>query len=63
VLKRWRNRFFGDINMFLLNSRGIEENTEFWECLLPFDPEPSVFSSAVEKLYKTIVLLIVVYGC
>jgi hypothetical protein len=22
---------------------------EFWHCLLPFDPVPSVFSSAVEK--------------
>jgi hypothetical protein len=37
--------------------------------MLPFGPEPSVFSVAVEKLkhlnigYKTIILLVVLYGC
>jgi hypothetical protein len=35
--------------------------------LLPFDPEPSVFSSAVKNLkiriYKTIILPVVLYGC
>jgi hypothetical protein len=35
--------------------------------LLPFGPEPSVFSSAVEnikvKIYKTIILPVVLYGC
>jgi hypothetical protein len=33
--------------------------------LLPFGPEPSVFSSAVKKLriYKTIILPVVLYGC
>jgi hypothetical protein len=35
--------------------------------LPPFGPEPSVFSVAVEKLkiriYKTIILIVVVYGC
>jgi hypothetical protein len=35
--------------------------------LLPFGPEPSVFSSAVEKqkirMYKTIILPVVLYGC
>jgi hypothetical protein len=35
--------------------------------LLPFGPEPSVFSSAVENLkiriYKTIILPAVLYGC
>jgi hypothetical protein len=35
--------------------------------LLPFGPKPSVFLSAVEKLkirvYKTIVLPVVLYGC
>jgi hypothetical protein len=34
--------------------------------LLPFGPEPSVFSSSVEKkirIYKTIILPVVLYGC
>jgi hypothetical protein len=35
--------------------------------LLPFGPEPSVFSVAVEKhkirIYKTIILPVVPYGC
>jgi hypothetical protein len=35
--------------------------------LLPFDPEPSVFSSAVKyitiRIYKTIILAVVLYGC
>jgi hypothetical protein len=35
--------------------------------LLPFSPEPSVFSVAVENLkiriYKTIILPVVLYGC
>jgi hypothetical protein len=36
--------------------------------LLPFGPEPSVFSSAVEKnvqvrIYKTMILPVVLYGC
>jgi hypothetical protein len=35
--------------------------------LLPFGPEPSVFSSAVKNLniriYKTIILPVVLYGC
>jgi hypothetical protein len=35
--------------------------------LLPFGPKPSVFSVAVEKLkikiYKTIILPVVLYGC
>jgi hypothetical protein len=36
--------------------------------LLPFGPEPSVFSSAVKKnlkirIYKTIILPVVLYGC
>jgi hypothetical protein len=35
--------------------------------LLPFGPEPSVFLSAVKKLrirmYKTIILPVVLYGC
>jgi hypothetical protein len=35
--------------------------------LLPFGPEPSVFSVAVEKLknriYKTIILPVILYGC
>jgi hypothetical protein len=35
--------------------------------LLPFGPEPSVFSVAVKNLkiriYKTIILLVVLYGC
>jgi hypothetical protein len=33
--------------------------------LLPFGPEPSVFSSAVEKIrvYKTVILPLVLYGC
>jgi hypothetical protein len=35
--------------------------------MLPFGPEPSVFSVAVEKLkiriYKTIILPVVLYGC
>jgi hypothetical protein len=36
--------------------------------LLPFGPEPSVFSSAVKKnlkirIYKTIILPVVFYGC
>jgi hypothetical protein len=35
--------------------------------LLPFSPEPSVFSVAVEKLkiriHKTIILPVVLYGC
>jgi hypothetical protein len=35
--------------------------------LLPFGPEPSVFSSAVEKckirIYKNIILAVVQYGC
>jgi hypothetical protein len=35
--------------------------------LLPFGPEPSVFSFAVKKLkiriYKTIILPVVLYGC
>jgi hypothetical protein len=33
--------------------------------LLPFDPEPSVFSSAVKnlKIYKPIILPVIMYGC
>jgi hypothetical protein len=33
--------------------------------LLPFGPEPSVFSSAIKKIriYKTIILCVVLYGC
>jgi hypothetical protein len=33
--------------------------------LLPFGPEPCVFSSAVKKLriYKAIILPVVMYGC
>jgi hypothetical protein len=33
--------------------------------LLPFGPEPSVFSSAIKKtrIYKTIILPVVLYGC
>jgi hypothetical protein len=35
--------------------------------MLPFGPEPSVFSSAAEKrkirIYKAIILLVVLYGC
>jgi hypothetical protein len=35
--------------------------------LLPFGPEPSVFSVAVEELkirkYKTVILSMVLYGC
>jgi hypothetical protein len=35
--------------------------------LLPFSPEPSVFSSAVQNIkvgiYKTIILPVVLYGC
>jgi hypothetical protein len=32
------------------NQNLIQEEIEFWSCLLPFGPEPSVFSVAVEKL-------------
>jgi hypothetical protein len=36
-------------------------------CLIPFGPEPSLFSVAVEKLknriYKTIILPVVLYEC
>jgi hypothetical protein len=32
--------------------------------LLPFGPEPSVFSSAVKiRIYKIIILPVVLYGC
>jgi hypothetical protein len=34
--------------------------------LSPFSPEPSVFSSAIKKckiIYKTTILLVVLYGC
>jgi hypothetical protein len=35
--------------------------------LIPFGPEPSVFSSAVEnvniRIYKAIILPVVLYGC
>jgi hypothetical protein len=27
-----------------------KEKIEFWQCLLPFSPETSVFSSAVKKI-------------
>jgi hypothetical protein len=41
--------------------------TEFWYFLLPFGPEPSVFSSFVEKrkirIYKTIIFPVILYGC
>jgi hypothetical protein len=41
---------------------------KFWQWLLPFSSEPSLFSSAIEKLkniriYKTIILPVVLYGC
>jgi hypothetical protein len=32
------------------NQNLIQEEIEFWQCLLPFGPGPSVFSVAVEKL-------------
>jgi hypothetical protein len=54
------NRSFGNVSQFKyfattvtnqnLIQEEIEEEIEFWFCLLPFGPEPSVFSSAVEKL-------------
>jgi uncharacterized membrane protein len=31
--------------------------------LLPFGPEPFVFSSAVKKIYRTIILPVVLYRC
>jgi hypothetical protein len=32
-----------------INKNLIQEEIEFWQCLLPLGPEPSVFLSAVKK--------------
>jgi hypothetical protein len=32
------------------NKNLIQEEIEFWQCLLPFGPEPFVFLAAVKKL-------------
>jgi chemotaxis methyl-accepting protein methylase len=37
------------INQNLIHEKN-EEEVEFWQCLLPFGPEHSAFSSAVKKL-------------
>jgi hypothetical protein len=59
--------FGNDSNNSKFDSRGNLEEIEFWQCLLPFGPEPSVFSFAVEnvkiRIYKTIILPVVLYGC
>jgi hypothetical protein len=34
----------------VINQNLIQEEIEFLQCLLPFGPEPSVFSVAVKKL-------------
>jgi hypothetical protein len=36
-------------NKSKFDSGGNKEETEFWQCLLPFGPELSIFSSAIEK--------------
>jgi hypothetical protein len=41
--------FGNDSNNLKFDSGGTEEEIEFWLCLLPFCPEPSVFLSAIEK--------------
>jgi hypothetical protein len=44
-----------------------EEQTKFGECLLPFSPESYVFclvsKNVKDKIYKTIILTVVLYGC
>jgi hypothetical protein len=60
---------WGDINIIVLKlhaGRDLEQ-TEFGECLLPFGPESFVFLPAARntkvKIYKTIILPVVYYGC
>jgi hypothetical protein len=41
--------FWDDSNKSKFDSVGNQQENGFWQCLLPFGPEPSVFSSAIEK--------------
>jgi hypothetical protein len=41
---------FKNLGATVTNQNLIQEEIEFWQCLLPFGPEPSVFSVAVAKL-------------
>jgi hypothetical protein len=49
------------------DSGGNEEGVDFWECLLPFSPKPSLFLSAFKdfktRIYTTIIVPVVLCGC
>jgi hypothetical protein len=40
---------FKYLGMIVTNQIFIQEEIEFWECMLPFSPEPSVLLPAVKK--------------
>jgi hypothetical protein len=53
-------------NRSKLHAQREKEQTKFGECFLPFSSESFIIPSAVQKckrVYKTIILPVVLYGC